>query len=137
MQYLSCWDLNRCVPDTITGTDFHSSQGIVIDNVIESNLFNGHKHDKKIYVIKRFVINVLWKGIISYLWVHARARLNVLWKGNIVFLWVLKTILFQWLWATLILFDYETHCIGKIIFLSFHAYKERPNQRSYTLCALI
>jgi hypothetical protein len=48
-----------------------------------------HKPDKEIYVIENFVINVLWKGIISCLWAHARATLDVLWKGNIVFLWVL------------------------------------------------
>jgi hypothetical protein len=82
---------------------------------------------KGIYVIEKFVINVLWKGIISYLWVHARARLYVLWKWNIAFLWVLEndfvsTIAgdsdFSWPWDRL-------H--GKIISLSFHAYKERPN----------
>jgi hypothetical protein len=28
-------------------------------------------------MIERFIINVLWKGIISYLWVHVGARLNV------------------------------------------------------------
>jgi hypothetical protein len=57
---------------------------------MESNLLIGYKHGKEIYVIERFDINVLWKEIISCLWVHARARLNVLWKGNIVFLWVLE-----------------------------------------------
>jgi hypothetical protein len=36
-------------------------------------------------VIERFVINVLWKGIISCLWVHAGARLDALLKGNIAF----------------------------------------------------
>jgi hypothetical protein len=35
---------------------------------MESNLLIGHKHDKKIFVIERFVINVLWKRIILYLW---------------------------------------------------------------------
>jgi hypothetical protein len=40
-------------------------------------------------VIEKFVINVLWKGIISYLWIHAGATLDVLWKGNIVFLWII------------------------------------------------
>jgi hypothetical protein len=39
-------------------------------------------------MIERFVINVLCKEIISYLWVHVGARLHVLWKGNIAFLWV-------------------------------------------------
>jgi hypothetical protein len=29
-------------------------------------------------VIERFVINIIWKGIISCLWVHAGARLDVL-----------------------------------------------------------
>jgi hypothetical protein len=41
-------------------------------------------------VIERFVINVLWKGIVSCLWVHTGARLAVSWKGNIAFLWVVK-----------------------------------------------
>jgi hypothetical protein len=41
---------------------------------------------RKIYVIERFVINVLWKGIISCLWVHAGARIDVLWKEIIAFL---------------------------------------------------
>ena len=49
-----------------------------------------HKHDKEIYMIERLIINVLWKGIISYLWVHAGARLDILWKENIAFLWILK-----------------------------------------------
>jgi hypothetical protein len=61
---------------------------------MESNLLIGHKHGRKIYMIERFVTNVLWKRIISCLWVQAGAGLDVLWKGNIVFLWVLKTILF-------------------------------------------
>jgi hypothetical protein len=39
--------------------------------------------------------------------------------------------------VTPILVNHETDCIGKIISLSFHAYKERPNRRSYTSCALI
>jgi hypothetical protein len=41
-------------------------------------------------MIERFVINIIWKEIISCLWVYARARLDVLWKGNIAFLWVLE-----------------------------------------------
>jgi hypothetical protein len=53
---------------------------------MESNLLIGHKYGKEIYVIERFVINVLWKEIISCLLVHAGARLDVLWKGNIAFL---------------------------------------------------
>ncbi len=55
-----------------------------------NNLLIGHKYDNNIYVIEKFVINVLWKGIISYLWIHAGATLDVLWKGNIVFLGVLE-----------------------------------------------
>jgi hypothetical protein len=39
--------------------------------------------------------------------------------------------------ATLILVNHEIGCIEKIISSSFHAYKERPNRRSYTSCALI
>jgi hypothetical protein len=57
---------------------------------MENNLLIGYKHGKKIYMIERFDINVLWNRIISCLWVHAGARLDVLWKGNIVFLWVLE-----------------------------------------------
>jgi hypothetical protein len=41
-------------------------------------------------MIERFIINILWKEIISRLWIHTGARLDVLWKENIVFLWVLK-----------------------------------------------
>jgi hypothetical protein len=48
-----------------------------------------------------------------------------------------KMILFQWLWTTPILVDYETNCVGNLIFLSFHAYEERPNRRSYTSWASI
>jgi hypothetical protein len=47
---------------------------------LERNKDIRHKHGKEIYVIERFVINILWKGIISYLWVYGGARLNVLWK---------------------------------------------------------
>jgi hypothetical protein len=49
-----------------------------------------HKHDKEIYFIEIFVINVLWKGIISCLWVRVGARHDILWKGNIAFLKVLE-----------------------------------------------
>jgi hypothetical protein len=49
-----------------------------------------HKHNKEIYVIETLAINVLWKGIISCLWVHVGARRDILWKGNIVFQWVLE-----------------------------------------------
>jgi hypothetical protein len=57
---------------------------------MESNLLIGHKHRKEIYMIERFDIDLSWKGIISCLWVHARAILDVLWKENIAFLWVLE-----------------------------------------------
>jgi hypothetical protein len=57
---------------------------------LERNLDIRHTHGKEIYVIERFVINVLWKGIISCLWVHAGARLDILWKRNIAFQWVLE-----------------------------------------------
>jgi hypothetical protein len=50
----------------------------------------GHTHGKEIYVIERFVINVLWKIIISCLWIHVVARLDILCKGNIIFLWVVE-----------------------------------------------
>jgi hypothetical protein len=36
-----------------------------------------HKHGQEIYVINSIVINVLWKGVISCLWVHAKARTDV------------------------------------------------------------
>jgi hypothetical protein len=90
MQYLSHLRLNRCVHDVAIGTGFYSRQGIVVDKVMESNLLIGHKHGRDIYVIGRFFINVLWKAIISCLWVHVGARLDVLWKENIAFLWVLE-----------------------------------------------
>jgi hypothetical protein len=61
-----------------TGISFYSRQGVDVDKIMESNnLLIGHKYDKEIYVIERFVINVLWNGIISCLWVHADARLDV------------------------------------------------------------
>jgi hypothetical protein len=44
---LSCLGLNRCVHDAATGTDFYSCQGIVVDQVLESNLLIGHKHARK------------------------------------------------------------------------------------------
>jgi hypothetical protein len=47
---------------------------------MESNLLIGHKHGKEIYMIEIFVINVLWRAIISCLWVHVGARLDILWK---------------------------------------------------------
>jgi hypothetical protein len=47
-------------------------------------------HGKETYMIEGIFINILWKGIISCLWVHAGARLDILWKGNIAFLWVLE-----------------------------------------------
>jgi hypothetical protein len=48
-----------------------------------------------------------------------------------------NTILFRRFRATLILINHKTCCVGNIISLSFHAYKERPNRRSYASCALI
>jgi hypothetical protein len=77
MQYLSCWGLNRYVHDVATGASFYSCQGIVVDKIMKSKLLIRHKHGKEIYVIKRFVINVLWKEIISYLYIHAGAKLDV------------------------------------------------------------
>jgi small basic protein len=63
---------------------------VVLDSELETNMVNKldldklerknyikHKYGKEIFVIERFIINVLWKGIISYLWVHMGARLNV------------------------------------------------------------
>jgi hypothetical protein len=43
----------------------------------------GHKHDKEIYLIERYVINELRKEIISCLRVHAGARLDVAEKSII------------------------------------------------------
>ncbi len=57
---------------------------------LETNKNIKHKHGNEIYVIERFVINVLQKIIISYLWEHSGARLDVLWKGNIASVWVLE-----------------------------------------------
>jgi hypothetical protein len=48
-----------------------------------------------------------------------------------------KTILFRWLRVTPILVYHETNCIGKIIYLSLHAYKERSSQRSFMSYVLI
>jgi hypothetical protein len=44
---------------------------------LERKLLIGNKHDKKIYVIEKFIINILWKEIIIYLWVHVWARFDV------------------------------------------------------------
>jgi hypothetical protein len=55
----------------------------VILDKLERNKDIKHKHGKKIYVIKRFVINVLWKGIISCFLVYAEARLDMCEKSII------------------------------------------------------
>jgi hypothetical protein len=56
MQYLSSWGHNRCVFDIATGIGIYSRQGIDGDKVMENiYLLIGHKHDKEIYLIKRFV----------------------------------------------------------------------------------
>jgi hypothetical protein len=70
MQCLCTWGLIRCVHDAATQTNFYSRQGIVINRYLERNLFIGYKHGKEMYVIARFVINSLWKEIITCLWVH-------------------------------------------------------------------
>jgi hypothetical protein len=57
---------------------------------LERNMDIRHTHVKKIYVIERSVINVLWKVIIPCLWVHAGAGLDVLWKRDFAFVWVLE-----------------------------------------------
>jgi hypothetical protein len=57
---------------------------------VERNEDIRHKYGNEIYVIERFVINLLWKGIILYLWVLGGFTFDVLWKGNITFLWVLE-----------------------------------------------
>jgi hypothetical protein len=48
-----------------------------------------------------------------------------------------KMILFLRLRPTPILVEHKTDCIGNIIYLCFHAYKECPNQMSYASYALI
>jgi hypothetical protein len=45
---------------------------------LERNKDIRHTQGNKIYMIKRFIIDVLWREIISYLWVHERVRLDVL-----------------------------------------------------------
>jgi hypothetical protein len=37
----------------------YSCQGIVVSKYLKRNLLIGHKHDKEIYVIERFAVNVL------------------------------------------------------------------------------
>jgi hypothetical protein len=56
---------------------------------------------------------------------------NILWKGNIACPGYWKMILFWRLRVTLILVDHETGCVGKVISLVFHVYKEHPNWKSY------
>jgi hypothetical protein len=97
---------------------------------LERNKDIKDKHDEQIYVIERFVINVIWKGIVSCLWIHMGARLDVLRKGNIVFLWILENDFVSTIMNNSDLVNHETHCVGKIIYLSFLAYKERPYQSS-------
>jgi hypothetical protein len=63
--------------------------------------------------------------------------MNVLWKWNIACPGYWKTILFWWLRVTPILVDHETDCVGKLICLAFHVYKEHPNRRSYAYYASI
>jgi hypothetical protein len=50
---------------------------------------------------------------------------------------VLKMILFRRLHVAPILVDHETSCVGKLISLVFHIYKECPNRRSYASYASI
>jgi hypothetical protein len=63
--------------------------------------------------------------------------MNVLWKVNIACPRYWKTILFRRLRVTPVLVDHETGCVGNLISLVFHVYKERPNQRSYVSYASI
>jgi hypothetical protein len=63
-----------------------------------------HKYGKEIYVIEIFVIKVLCKRIISYLWVHADARLDVDEK-NIIF----RSVTFQNIIQNLCNADLVTH----------------------------
>jgi hypothetical protein len=63
--------------------------------------------------------------------------MNVLWKVNIACPRYWKTILFRRLRVTPVLVDHETGCVGKLISLVFHVYKERPNQRPYVSYASI
>jgi hypothetical protein len=64
-------------------------------------------------------------------------NVNVLWKGNIVCLRYWKMILFRWLRVTPILVNHETDCVGELISLVFHVYKERPNWMLYASYASI
>jgi hypothetical protein len=77
MQYLSHWGLIRCVHDAVIGINFYSRQGIIVNKFMESNLLIVHKHDKKIYMVERFIIHLLWEKIFICLWVHAESRLDV------------------------------------------------------------
>jgi hypothetical protein len=49
---------------------FMMLQGIVGNRYLGRNLLIGHKHGKEIFVIARFVVNSLWKEIITCLCVH-------------------------------------------------------------------
>jgi hypothetical protein len=91
-------------------------------NNLERNKNIRHTHGKEICVIERFFINILWKGIILYLWIHAGVRLDVLWKGNIIFMWVRENDFifmivgdsdFSWPWDRLHWNDYLFSCIKR------------------------
>jgi hypothetical protein len=64
----------------------------------------GHKHDKEIYLIERYVINELRKGIISWLRVHAGTRFDV-GEKRIIF----GSVTFQNLVHNLCNAGFETH----------------------------
>jgi hypothetical protein len=74
---ITCNSFGRCVHDATIGIDFYSHQQIVVNKYLKRNLLIRHKHGKEIDVIESSVVNILWKVIISCLWVHAGARLDV------------------------------------------------------------
>jgi hypothetical protein len=96
-----------------------------------------HKHGKEIYMIKD-LSSMYYERELShvcgYTW-----ELDLTFYGNEIlhFYGYWKMILFLRLQQTPILVKHKTSCIENIISLSFQAYKEHPNQRSYASCALI
>jgi hypothetical protein len=50
---------NRCVHDAAIGSMFYRREEIVVNNYLERKLEIGHRHEKQIYVLNRFVVNEL------------------------------------------------------------------------------
>jgi hypothetical protein len=59
MIIFECNSFGKCVHDAAIGINFYSHKTFVVKKYLERKLLIGHKYGKKIYVIERFIINVL------------------------------------------------------------------------------